>query len=41
MEKEKYLLGIFIEGYRDNNIISGTLPKFKSIKNLSFVFADN
>ena len=41
MEKEKYLLGIFIEGYRDNNIISGTLPNFNTIKNLSFIFEDN
>ena len=41
MEKELYLLRVFIEGYRDNNIISDTLPNFNNIKNLSFIFEYN
>ena len=40
-EKEKFLLGIFIEGYINNKNKTSLLSNSNNFKNLSFIFDDN
>ena len=40
-EKEKFLFGIFIEGYRNNKNKTSLISNSNNFKNLSFIFDDN
>ena len=41
LEKEKFFLGIFLDGSRKNNKQSNSISKSQTLKSLSFIFEDN